>query len=101
MKLKVQYRVYKRPPLVPNLRQMNPVRALPPYFPKNHSNYIFPLVSYLQVFRIITTTTTTTTTTTSQFHTRPILITFLHELLISLILTACSPPRSFRNVTNL
>jgi len=33
---------YKSTPLIPILNQMNPVRILPHYLPKNHYNIIFP-----------------------------------------------------------
>jgi len=40
--VKIYYHICKCPPLVPILRQMHPVHTLPPYFPKIHSNIIFP-----------------------------------------------------------
>jgi hypothetical protein len=38
----VHNRVQKGPPLFPILSQMNPVYIFLPYFPKIHSNIIFP-----------------------------------------------------------
>jgi hypothetical protein len=42
MELKVHYRVYKIPSLVPILRKLNPVHIFLPYFSKIQSNIILP-----------------------------------------------------------
>jgi len=42
---KVLYRGHNSPLLVSILRQMNPVHTFPPYFPKVHSNIMFPCTS--------------------------------------------------------
>jgi hypothetical protein len=39
---KVNYRVYKSPPLAPILIRMNSIHTFPSYFPKIHSHIIFP-----------------------------------------------------------
>jgi hypothetical protein len=42
METEVDCRVHKGLPLIPILSQMNPVHTFPPYFPKIHSNIVFP-----------------------------------------------------------